>query len=52
LNKILSDHTGQTVNKIEKDSERNFFMSPVESKKYGIIDEILVQTSKPSKQEK
>jgi len=52
LNKILSEHTGQTINKIEKDSERNFFMSPEESKKYGIIDEILVKTSKPSKKKK
>ena len=52
LNKILSEHTGQTVNKIEKDSERNFFMSTEESKKYGIIDEILVKTSKPTKKKK
>ena len=52
LNKILSEHTGQTINRIEKDSERNFFMSPEESKKYGIIDEILVKTTKPSKKKK
>ena len=43
LNKILSDHTGQTVAKIEKDSDRNFFMSAEEAKEYGIIDEILVR---------
>jgi len=43
LNKILADHTGQTMAKIEKDSDRNFFMSTEEAKEYGIIDEILVR---------
>lgn len=43
LNTILSIHTGQSKEKIEKDSDRNFFMSPEEAKEYGIIDEIIVK---------
>ncbi len=42
LNKILSKHTGQPIEKIEKDTDRNFFMSPEEAKDYGIIDEVIV----------
>ena len=41
LNKILARNTKQTLNKIEKDTDRNFFMSADEAKKYGIIDTIL-----------
>jgi len=40
LNKILAKNTGQTLTQIEKDVERDFFMSAEDSKKYGIIDEI------------
>src|SRR3990167_148471 len=40
LNKILAKTTGQTLEKIEKDVERDFFMTVEEAKKYGIIDEI------------
>jgi ATP-dependent Clp protease protease subunit len=43
LNKILADNTGQTIEKISKDSDRNFFMDAQESKEYGIIDNILVK---------
>ena len=41
LNEILARHTGQPVEKVEKDSERNFYMSAQESKAYGIIDEVI-----------
>lgn len=41
LNKILSKHTGQPLEKIEKDTERDFYMWPEEAKSYGLIDEIL-----------
>jgi ATP-dependent Clp protease protease subunit len=41
LNKILAKNTGQALKKIEKDSDRNFFMNTNEAKKYGIIDTIL-----------
>jgi ATP-dependent Clp protease protease subunit len=43
LNKILAANTGQSVRKIEKDTERDFFMSAEEAKKYGIIDKVLVK---------
>jgi len=46
LNQILSEHTGQTLSKIEKDTDRNFFMSAEEAKTYGIIDEVLVRKTK------
>jgi ATP-dependent Clp protease protease subunit len=41
LNKILSKNTGQTLAKIEKDVDRDFFMDADEAKKYGIIDEMM-----------
>ena len=43
LNKILAKHTGQSVAKIEKDTDRDYFMSAEEAKKYGIIDKIIVK---------
>jgi ATP-dependent Clp protease protease subunit len=41
LNKILANHTGQSIDKIRKDTERDFFMSGGEAKSYGIIDNIV-----------
>ena len=41
LNKILAKNTGQALGKVEKDMDRDFFMSPEEAKKYGIIDKII-----------
>lgn len=41
LNKILAHNTGQPIDKIEKDSDRDFYMTAEEAKKYGIIDKIL-----------
>ena len=41
LNDILVHHTGQPVDKIEIDTDRNYFMSAEEAKEYGIIDEIM-----------
>lgn len=41
LIKILAEQTGQTVKKIEKDTDRDFFMSPEEAKQYGLIDRVL-----------
>lgn len=41
LNKILAKNTGQPVEKIERDVERDFFMTAEEGKKYGVIDKIL-----------
>jgi ATP-dependent Clp protease protease subunit len=41
LNELLAQHTGQPIEKIEKDTDRNFFMSAEEAKAYGIVDEII-----------
>ncbi len=41
LNKILAKHTGQKLTKIEKDTDRDYFMSAEEAKSYGIVDKIL-----------
>jgi ATP-dependent Clp protease protease subunit len=41
LNKILADNTGQSLSKIEKDVERDFFMDAKEAKEYGIVDKIV-----------
>ncbi|HUY05319.1 MAG TPA: ATP-dependent Clp endopeptidase proteolytic subunit ClpP [Candidatus Paceibacterota bacterium] len=40
LNKILAKNTGQTLAKIEKDVERDFFMTADEAKKYGLVDKV------------
>ena len=41
LNRILSERTGQPFEKIERDTERDFFMSAEEAKAYGIVDEVM-----------
>lgn len=41
LNEILVNHTRQTYDKIDRDTDRDFFMSPEDAKKYGLIDKIL-----------
>jgi ATP-dependent Clp protease protease subunit len=40
INKILAKNTGQTLDKIEKDVERDFFMTADEAKKYGLVDQV------------
>jgi ATP-dependent Clp protease protease subunit len=46
LNKILAENTGQNIRKIEKDTERDFFMSAEEAMKYGLIDKVLKKRDK------
>ena len=41
LNEIMADRSGQPLEKIERDTERDFFMSSTEAKEYGLIDEVL-----------
>ncbi len=41
LNEILAKHTGKPIEQIEKDTDRNFFMSAEEAKEYGIIDDVI-----------
>ncbi|MDO5689852.1 MAG: ATP-dependent Clp endopeptidase proteolytic subunit ClpP [Tissierellia bacterium] len=44
INKILAERTGQTLKKIEKDTDRDFFMSAEEAVKYGLIDEVITES--------
>jgi ATP-dependent Clp protease protease subunit len=41
INNILAHHTGQPLEKIERDTDRDFFMTAKEAKEYGLIDEII-----------
>ncbi|MBD2587274.1 ATP-dependent Clp endopeptidase proteolytic subunit ClpP [Synechococcus elongatus FACHB-1061] len=43
LNDLLAQHTGQPLEKIEVDTDRDFFMSPEEAKAYGLIDQVLTR---------
>jgi ATP-dependent Clp protease protease subunit len=43
LNKILSTHTGQPIERIAKDTDRDFYMNAIQSKEYGVVDEILTK---------
>jgi ATP-dependent Clp protease protease subunit len=43
LNKILSSHTGQPIERIAKDTDRDFYMNAIQSKEYGVVDEILTK---------
>ncbi|MBU1927607.1 ATP-dependent Clp endopeptidase proteolytic subunit ClpP [bacterium] len=46
LNEILAKNTGQKVEKVENDTDRDNFMSAAESKEYGMIDEVLIKNTK------
>ena len=48
MNAIIAKHTAQPLDRIEKDTERDFFMVPEEAKKYGIIDEIIYSKNEVS----
>jgi ATP-dependent Clp protease protease subunit len=48
LNKIYAERTGQTIEKIRADMERDFFMDPEEAKAYGLIDQVLTHRSAPA----
>ena len=48
INNIIMKHTGQNLRKIEKDTDRDYFMSPQQAVEYGIIDEVIV-SRRPSK---
>ncbi|HBI02965.1 MAG TPA: ATP-dependent Clp endopeptidase proteolytic subunit ClpP [Paenibacillaceae bacterium] len=49
LNRILSERSGQPLEKVEKDTDRDNFMSAHEAKEYGIIDEVIESPGKPVK---
>jgi ATP-dependent Clp protease protease subunit len=50
LNKILALHTGQNIRKIKKDTERDYFLSAEEAKKYGIVDKVLEKRITPEEE--
>ncbi|MFH0909974.1 MAG: ATP-dependent Clp protease proteolytic subunit [Planctomycetota bacterium] len=49
INEILARHSGQPVERIEKDADRDFFMSPEEARDYGLIDNVLEVPPGPQK---
>lgn len=51
LNKIIAEKTGKDLAQIEKDTDRNFFMSAEEAKNYGLIDKVLEPRSKTSEKD-
>ena len=52
LNSIMVHHTGQPLERIERDTERDYFMSGDEAKEYGIIDEVIVRGPEKPKESK
>ena len=49
INELLAKHTGQTVEKIKNETERDRYMSADEAKEYGLVDEVLHQDDKADK---
>jgi ATP-dependent Clp protease protease subunit len=47
LNEILQRHTGQDIEKIRRDTERDYFMGAEEAKKYGVIDKVIKKREIP-----
>ncbi len=43
INKLLAEHTGQPIERLERDTDRDFFMSAEESKEYGLIDQVITK---------
>lgn len=52
LNQILSKHTGKDIEKVRKDTDRDYYLSAEESKEYGLIDEVLLPKADKDKEEK
>jgi ATP-dependent Clp protease protease subunit len=46
INEILAKHTGQSLEKVQKDTDRDYFMSAQEAKDYGLIDEVIIGKQK------
>ena len=46
LNEIISRHSGQPIERVQNDAERDYFMGPGEAKEYGLIDEVVTQKKK------
>jgi len=52
LNQILSEHTGQPIEHIAKDTDRDFYMTALQAKEYGIVDDILTKQPMEADEEK
>jgi len=52
LNELMAKHTGRSVQQIEQETERDRYMSPMEAKEYGIVDEIVDTTPESKKKKK
>lgn len=50
VNEILAEHTGKSVESVSKDTDRDFFMSAVEAKQYGLVDEVVKSRKLPKKE--
>jgi ATP-dependent Clp protease protease subunit len=48
LNQLLATHTGQPLERVEADTDRDFFMSAEEAKNYGLIDQVISRQNLPS----
>src|SRR4051794_20677228 len=51
LNELIAKHTGQALERVEKDTDRDYFMGAIEAKTYGIIDEVVLQKAPSVKPE-
>jgi ATP-dependent Clp protease protease subunit len=47
LNNIIMKHTGQSAEKIQRDTDRDFYMNGHQAKAYGIIDEVVIERPRP-----
>jgi ATP-dependent Clp protease protease subunit len=52
LNKILANHSGQSMDRILKDGDRDYYMSAIEAKEYGLIDDVVVHRKKENTPDK
>jgi ATP-dependent Clp protease protease subunit len=43
INELLALHTGQPIETVHKDTDRNFFMSAEEARRYGLVDEVIIK---------
>ncbi len=47
LNELIAKHTGQPLERVERDTDRDYFLTPQEAVEYGLIDGIIQQTQVP-----
>jgi ATP-dependent Clp protease protease subunit len=52
LYEVLAQHTGQTIEKVTKDCNRDYWMTAPEAKEYGLVDEVLLVNTKKEKKSK